>query len=147
MQVVTQFLLKEAQNGFQNGNFVYSPASIESMLCMVAAGSQGQTLEQLLSFIGLQSVDELNLKPTSLKVMNDESSKSRGVQLCFANGIWVDKRFSLVAAYQEVLNKIFNAEAKSVDFLNKVILSVFYVVLENHDSLISRISLSYKTML
>ncbi|KAM7514193.1 hypothetical protein LguiA_003776 [Lonicera macranthoides] len=40
---------------------------MESMLCMVAAASKGQTLEQLLSFIGLKSIDELNLNPTSLK--------------------------------------------------------------------------------
>lgn len=129
MQVVSQILLKEAQNGFGNGNFVVSPALLEVMLCMVAVGAKGQTLEQLVSFLGLKSVDDLNMKSASLKVIelisNTESSgnlnkREKCAQLCFGNGVWMDKRFPFLPSYKDVLNDIYKAEAKSADFRKQV---------------------------
>ena len=91
MQVATQILVKEAQDGFSNRNVVFSPSSIEAMLCMLAVGSKGKTLEQLLSFLGLKGFDDLNFKPASLEVIGQLiNTESSGVQLSFLNGVWVD---------------------------------------------------------
>ncbi|KAK1356878.1 SERPIN domain-containing protein [Heracleum sosnowskyi] len=41
-------------------NIVFSPLSLQLVLGLVAAGSEGETLEQLLSFLKAQSTDQLN---------------------------------------------------------------------------------------
>ncbi|GJU31613.1 serpin-ZX, partial [Tanacetum coccineum] len=64
--VATKILLDDACNGFTNGNFVCSPFSLEIVLGMLAFGATGQTLEQLLEFLGHETLDQLRSKsPTS----------------------------------------------------------------------------------
>lgn len=43
-----------------NSNVVFSPLSIHVVLGLIAAGSCGQTLDQLLKFLKANSIDDLN---------------------------------------------------------------------------------------
>lgn len=43
----------------KNSNLVFSPLSIQVLLSLIAAGSKGPTLEQLLTFLKSKSSDEL----------------------------------------------------------------------------------------
>lgn len=55
--MTSQVLLKQIEVG---SNFVSSPLSFHVLLSLIASGSTGRTLEQLLFFLGSKSIDELN---------------------------------------------------------------------------------------
>ncbi|KAM7517104.1 hypothetical protein LguiA_006687 [Lonicera macranthoides] len=121
MQVVTQHIAKEARNAFRNGNLVYSPSSIEVALAMVAHGSKGETLKQLLNFLGCKILEDLYFRSPSAKLKAIVSQNGGGGPLVrLANGVWVDKRFPIVPSYKEILKTFYHTEATSVDFLNKL---------------------------
>ncbi|KAH7849235.1 hypothetical protein Vadar_015002 [Vaccinium darrowii] len=119
-KIANQLMLKKIQNGFSK-NIVSSSLSIDAVLNMLAAGSTGRTLERMLSFLGSQSVDEINAKLRKMMAVAEgcESSEdaSNGLILTVINGAWVDQRFPLVHKYkEEVLKGIFKCEANTVDF-------------------------------
>ena len=116
-QVVTKTLLNDAHNGFKNGNFVCSPLSLEIVLGMLAAGAEGQTLKQLLEFLGHESIIQL-LSESPTQILSNP-----GLDFSLANGVWVNKRLEPVrTSYQYVLASVYKTEAKYVDFEDKVIL-------------------------
>ena len=106
--------LENAQRG---SNFVFSPLSIHVALSMVAMGSKGHTLEQMLSFLKSQSVDDLNSLCSSLLGL---MYANEGPRLAFANGVWLRKTFSLKPPFKETLNTIYRADARTVDFETEV---------------------------
>ncbi|GKD47033.1 serpin-ZX [Tanacetum coccineum] len=73
--------LCDAQNGFKNGNFVCSPLSLEIILGMLAAGAEGETLKQLLEFLGHESIDQI-LSESPTQILS-------GVDVSLVNGVWV----------------------------------------------------------
>ncbi|PWA75775.1 Serpin domain-containing protein [Artemisia annua] len=114
--IVTKTLLDDAHNGFKNGNFVCSPFSLEIILGMLAAGAEGETLKQLLEFLGHESIDEL-LTKSPTKIL---SGSAGDVDFTLANGVWVDKKVEPVrSCYQWVLKTIYKAKATYVDFENQ----------------------------
>ena len=116
-QVVTKTLLNDAHNGFKNGNFVCSPLSLEIVLGMLAAGAEGQTLKQLLEFLGHESIIQL-LSESPTQILSNP-----GLDFSLANGVWVNKRLEPVrTSYQYVLASVYKTEAKYVDFEDEVIL-------------------------
>ncbi|GJW99409.1 zinc finger, CCHC-type containing protein [Tanacetum coccineum] len=86
---------------------------LEIILGMLAAGAEGETLKQLLEFIGHESIDQFfSESPTQIL---------SGVDVSLANGVWVDKRLEPIrSCYQWVLKTIYKTKAKYVDFANKV---------------------------
>ncbi|XP_015880682.3 serpin-Z2B [Ziziphus jujuba] len=112
-----QILENEAAKG---NNFVASPLSLHVMLSLIAAGSKGQTLQQLLHFLGSTSVGDLNL--LSLKIINLASPAENvagGPLLSFVNGAWLDQSFTLKSSFEEIVKGSYKAELKSVDFVTK----------------------------
>nr|XP_043616296.1 serpin-Z3-like [Erigeron canadensis] len=122
--VATRILLDDAHNGFKDGNFVCSPFSLETVLGMLAAGAEGETLEQLLEFLGHETVDHLLSDSPSAKLLaqlfSDTDSREAGLEIVLANGIWVDKKLitRVQSRYKEVLQCVYKTEAKFVDFEN-----------------------------
>ncbi|MCI79474.1 serpin-ZX-like, partial [Trifolium medium] len=55
---ITKHLLSKL--GYKERNAVISPLSLQNVLGMVAAGSEGPIQHQLISFIGLESIANLN---------------------------------------------------------------------------------------
>lgn len=138
LKVVIQLLLKEALDGFKNGkNIAISPALLEVMtLFMVAAGAKGPALEQLLAFIGVERVEDVNFNSATLNMIallstyhnSDDFYKQQriSVELCLANGVWVNKRFPITPFCKEFLNYTFNVEPKVVDFQHQVFIIYIY---------------------
>ena len=121
-QVVTKTLLDDANSGYKNGNFVCSPLSLDIVLGMLAAGAEGQTLKQLLEFLGHETIDKFLTKSPSSKLFKKKLSNPKtGLECSLANGVWVDKKVEPVqSSYQKVLKTVYKTEASSVDFGNKV---------------------------
>ncbi|KAF3450077.1 hypothetical protein FNV43_RR06156 [Rhamnella rubrinervis] len=120
--LTNQILQNEAEKGT---NFVASPLSLHVMLGLIAAGSKGQTLQQLLHFLGSTNVSDLNL--LSSKMINlaspaeegDDPNLAGGPLLSFVNGAWLDRKFTLKSSFHDIVNGSYKAQLKSVDFATK----------------------------
>ncbi|KAL8058878.1 hypothetical protein ABFX02_03G050200 [Erythranthe guttata] len=79
----------------KDANVVFSPLSIQVLLGMIAAGSNGPTRDQLLGFLKSESVEELN-SLSSLLVTHvfADGEPLRGPHLSLANRVWVDQKLS-----------------------------------------------------
>ncbi|GJV73069.1 serpin-ZX [Tanacetum coccineum] len=79
----------------QEQKFVCSPLSLDIILGMLAVGAEGRTLEQLLEFLGHESIDKFLAKSPNKKVE------------------------PVLSSYQKVLETIYKTKASSIDFRNK----------------------------
>ncbi|XP_070045417.1 serpin-ZXA-like [Nicotiana tomentosiformis] len=61
-QVTGELMLKEIQKGFNAENIVLSPLSYTVVLNMTAAGATGPTLKQMLEYLAVEKIDDLNTK-------------------------------------------------------------------------------------
>lgn len=106
----------------KKANMVFSPLSIQIVLGLIAAGSSGSTLDQLLSFLKFNSVEELN--SVYARVIADvlaDGSPMGGPRLSVANGAWIDQTLSFKHSFKHVMDNVYKAAAASVDLLHKVI--------------------------
>ncbi|KAK1395722.1 SERPIN domain-containing protein [Heracleum sosnowskyi] len=113
-------LTKHILQNNNTSNVVLSPLSLQLVLSLVAAGSEGQTLEQLLSFLKAESTDELNSFASHLvKHVFTGGSPSGEPTLSLANGVWIDKSLSFKPFFSKVVDDVYNAVSDVVDFQNK----------------------------
>ncbi|KDP38405.1 hypothetical protein JCGZ_04330 [Jatropha curcas] len=111
-------LLTEAKSS----NSVFSPQSIQVVLSLIAAGSNGATLDQLLSFLKSKSNYHLNsLSSELVPVIFGDGSSSGGPRLSFANGVWVDKSLSLKPYFKQVLDNAYRVASNQADFQTKAV--------------------------
>ncbi|XP_030950365.1 serpin-ZX [Quercus lobata] len=104
----------------KDSNLVFSPLSIHVVLSLVAAGSKGSTLDQFLSFLKSKSVDHINSFASQyVAVVFADASPSGGPRLSFANGVWLDKSFSLKPSFKQVVDTNYKAALDQVDFQTK----------------------------
>ena len=129
-----QLTLKEISEGCNNEenkegcnykNFVMSPMSIIVALSILAFGSRGRTLEQLLDFLEAKDIDDLKAKVSLVMsagapVENTNTNTNEGLVLSSLNGIWIDQRFPMKPSFKEIAETIFGAETNAVDFVNEV---------------------------
>ncbi|KAI4352347.1 hypothetical protein L6164_006610 [Bauhinia variegata] len=120
LQLSYNVLLKEIEKG---SNFVDSPLSLHVILSLIAAGSTGNTLKQLLSFLGSENIDDLNKSSSQIisgiKLVEQSKSVNSGPKLSFINGAWVEQSFGFKASYEEVVRNVYRSQVKEVDFINK----------------------------
>ncbi|GLU04335.1 hypothetical protein SLE2022_214870 [Rubroshorea leprosula] len=110
------------QTEANDSNLVFSPLSIHVVLSLVAAGSTGPTLDQLLSFLKSKSSDHLNSFASELvSVVLADGSATGGPRLSFANGVWVDKSFTLKNSFKQVVENLYKAVSNQVDFQTKAV--------------------------
>ncbi|WCJ35360.1 Serpin-ZX [Euphorbia peplus] len=104
----------------KTSNSVFSPLSINVVLGLIASGSKGPTLDQLLSFLNSKSTDHFNsFSSELLSVVFSDGSALGGPRLSFANGVWVDKGLSLKDSFKEVVGNVYKALSNNVDFQTK----------------------------
>lgn len=81
---------------FPNSNTIFSQISIHVVLSLVATTSNGQPLDQLLSFLKTKWIDNLNsLSSQLVSLIFADGSRSGGPCLSFTNGVWVEQTFLL----------------------------------------------------
>ncbi|XP_050218093.1 serpin-Z2A-like [Mercurialis annua] len=136
MRMARHIILKEIHTGRQE-NIVLSPMSLHAMLNMVASGAKGRTLKQLLSFLESENITRLNaqssrimdLEATSPDFLDSEKTlaepnrgddkRNEGPIVCFVNGIWVDRVFTIKPSFKSLAQDVYKAKAESVDFVNQ----------------------------
>ncbi|AEC07675.1 Serine protease inhibitor (SERPIN) family protein [Arabidopsis thaliana] len=110
---LTKHVIATVANG---SNLVFSPISINVLLSLIAAGSCSVTKEQILSFLMLPSTDHLNLV---LAQIIDGGTEKSDLRLSIANGVWIDKFFSLKLSFKDLLENSYKATCSQVDFASK----------------------------
>ncbi|KAG6624762.1 hypothetical protein CIPAW_16G050400 [Carya illinoinensis] len=117
LRIANRLLLSE--DG-KKSNLVFSPLSIHVVLSLIAAGSKGPTLDQLLSFLKSKSSDQLSSFDSEIvSVVFTDGSASGGPRLSFANGAWLDKSLSLKSSFKQAVENFFKASLDQVDFQNQ----------------------------
>ncbi|KAA3488884.1 serpin-ZX [Gossypium australe] len=108
------------QTEAKDSNLVFSPLSIHVVLSLIAAGAKGPTLDQLLSFLKSKSNDQLSSFSSELvSVVFADGSPAGGPRLSFANGVWLDQSLPLKPSFKQVVDNVYKAASKLVDFQNK----------------------------
>ncbi|XP_039687708.1 serpin-ZX [Medicago truncatula] len=103
-------------------NVVFSPLSLQVMLNIVAAASEGRTQQQLLEFLRSKSIDHLNSFTSHLvSIILSDAAPSGGSRLSFTQRVWVDQTLSLQPSFKETMVTDYKATLASVDFQNKVV--------------------------
>ncbi|KAK1364232.1 Serine protease inhibitor (SERPIN) family protein [Heracleum sosnowskyi] len=104
----------------KDSNLVLSPISIQVVLSLLAAGSSGETLKQLLCFLKAESIDELNSVYAHLvDVVFADGSSSGGPIVSVANGVWLDESLTFKPCFQHVVESTYKAASHRVDFKTK----------------------------
>jgi len=97
-------------------NVFISPASIYLALAMAYVGADGDTREEIGEVIhtGDLSIEDFNQKCRAfMDLLKDNDDET---EVSIANSIWLDKGFSILDGYQDVLEKYHGAEAVEIEF-------------------------------
>ncbi|CAJ2679246.1 unnamed protein product [Trifolium pratense] len=115
LRMAKHLFLKESQK-----NIVFSPLSMQVVLSLIAAGSEGATKQQLLDFLLSESTEDLNSFASYLvsSALNDASLVG-GPRLSFVNGVWVEQTLPLLPSFKQIASMDYKANLASVDFLHK----------------------------
>ncbi|KAJ1397428.1 Serpin, conserved site [Sesbania bispinosa] len=120
LSIAKHLFSKESQD--INKNIVFSPLSLHLVLSIIAAGSEGPTLHQLLSFLRSKSADHLNSFVSQLvSVVLSDAAPAGGPRISFADGVWVDQSLSLLPSFKQLLDTDYKATLASVDFQTKAV--------------------------
>ncbi|XP_074358955.1 serpin-ZX-like [Apium graveolens] len=114
---LTKYILQKSKDS----NVVFSPLSLQLVLGLVAAGSEGETLDQLLPFLKAESTHTLNSLAFYLikHVFSGGSPSGDDPTLSLANGVWIDKSLSFKPFFSKVVDQVYKAGSEVVDFQNK----------------------------
>lgn len=102
-------------------NLVFSPLSINVLLGLLAAGSKGPTLDQLLAFLHSKSSEDLNAFSSQVvSAIFSDGSPVGGPRLSVANGAWIEQTLPpLKPSFKHVADTVYKAVSESVDFQSK----------------------------
>ena len=130
------FNIVKQLNTSENGNFLLSPISVELAFAMLANGADGSSRQQILDAFGYgsKSIDDLNNRCRAVisewyKLNSQYASQSAELDeyekgmfqqtIETANAIWSARRAPLFEDYISLCNRYFDAEAATLDFVNK----------------------------
>ncbi|CAN0876111.1 At1g47710 [Linum grandiflorum] len=113
LDMAFHILLKEAACN-KASNFVFSPLSFHSMLCLIAVGAKGTTLERLLPILGSNSLEELNSLTSQIFLPMNTTTPI----VSFLNTAWVDQKFKLKPAFEKIASEVYSSTIKQVDFIS-----------------------------
>lgn len=134
-------LLKMARYLHDNStdiNLVFSPYSIQLALSLLANGSKGSTMKELLTFLDVKDLHHLNLEAAK----GIDFLTGEGANLSFVGGVWIDQSFTLNPTFKITVKEIYHTDAQVVDFENeasKIITEVNNWAAEATDGLIKSI--------
>ena len=92
-------------------NYMISPFSIKMAMMMAANGANDYTQKEILSALGVSSIDEYNQKASDI-ITRYNSNKD--VNLNVANSIWLNKTEAMGANFKDTYKKIISDFYKGV---------------------------------
>jgi len=121
--IITKHLLSNQK--LNEKNVVFSPLSLNTVLIMIATGSEGPTQQQLLSFLHSESTGDLKSLCSRLVSSVLSGARTGGPCLSYINGVWVEQSLPLQPSFKQLMTTDFKAAFAAVDFVNKVLILLF----------------------
>lgn len=98
-------------------NLFFSPYSISTALAMTYAGARGETAQQMAKALHfLPEHSPVHPAFSSIRSQVEQEQGKGGVELSIANGLWVEKNYSLLKGYHDLTDKHYGAVLNRVDF-------------------------------
>ena len=115
-QFALDFFLALYQHQDKGENLLVSPFSVQAALSMTANGAKGETLNEMLSVMGMQglSLDDINQYNQAIVKALTEIDNTSVVES--ANGIWVKKPLCLLDSYTRQIELFYDTTPKSIAF-------------------------------
>ncbi len=98
-------------------NILFSPYSIMDAFGMVYEGSQGDTANQIANVFQFTTNDQKR-RDEFLSFQNNLVATDNLYTLRSANSLWVEKTYSVLDSYLEVIEKYYGGDAQNIDFKN-----------------------------
>lgn len=101
-------------------NYMFSPLSIKTALMLSANGATGETKEEILNALGIESIDDFN---EFSKDLLKRYSQTDILSLNVANSIWINKdktTQSFSENFKSIAGDFYNADVKTVNNKNAV---------------------------
>lgn len=108
-----------AQLKSKQGNLFFSPYSISSALAMTAMGAAGETkseMDKVLHFNSDSAILASSFSSLNKQLTTSHASQDALPQLLLANGLWLQKGFSVLPAFTSTLSKDFQTAVNYADF-------------------------------
>ena len=104
---------------YDGNNLIISPLSLQYALAMTANGASGETLQEIVDFLGYgeDGIDALNTY--SRKLLEQLPAVDLSVNLKLTDAILVNDRFPLLPAFKETVESNYYAAVESMPFTNQ----------------------------
>lgn len=99
-----------------DANLILSPFNIASALSMVLVGARGQTADEIRSVLHVKGDPNYDASLAALLAELAKNGDAGGSELRTANGLWVQKGFSIQPAFEKTLANTYLAPLTPVDF-------------------------------
>lgn len=100
----------------QDGDFVFSPASISLAFAMTWAGAHGDTASQMAKVLHFDSLADAHASHAGLLKLLAAADKSKGVELAVANKIWAHRGYPFAKQFLDLTAAQYGAKLELVDF-------------------------------
>jgi serpin B len=115
MNAFTTAAYKQLAGG--DANLILSPFNIATALSMALVGARGQTAAEIQSVLRLHYDSTYDAALASLLADLDKAANNDGNQLLTANGLWVQKGFAILPAFENTLANNYHAPLTPLDFV------------------------------
>jgi serine protease inhibitor len=110
-------VLRQLASQRPDTNVFISPTSIAVALAMTSNGANGTTREAILQTLHADT-QPINTFNAANRELAEQIRKTTAVQLSMANALWLQQGLPVDAAFQQILQTAYDAQAESVEFRN-----------------------------
>ena len=101
----------------RDANLILSPFNIATALSMALAGARGQTAEEIQTVLHLRYDPTYDADLGALLANLTNAGNTGGNELHTANGLWVQKGFAILPAFENTLTNNYHAPLTPLDFM------------------------------
>src|ERR1035438_495363 len=101
----------------RDANLILSPFNIATALSMALAGARGPTAEEIQSVLHLHYDPTYDAALGALVADLTKAGNTGGNELHAANGLWVQKGFAILPAFENTLTDNYHAPLTPLDFM------------------------------
>jgi len=99
------------------GNLFFSPYSIATALSMTYAGARGNTQAQMQDALHIGAVDgSIHSGLADIERLLSEAQGKKQLELHLANALWMEKQYSFLEDFLDVVERHYDAALERVDF-------------------------------